>query len=371
MRRMSAWLLGAARGKISDLVPGSVLRSLLESVAVEQEAQDVKTYQAIKKGIAVGVYQTFGFDLLPGASATTTVIFSVDAPALQDIVVPAGTVVSTVQDGNGVAFEFQTTYEDFIPTGQTSIEIGVMALKAGAASNVAANSITVLKSSVSSVSAVNNLTAASGGADTETESARQLRFNAYIQGLARSTTDGIRAGAMTVSYDHGSGNIEQVVDAYVTEPSNPALPTDPALGEIHVAVYNGGSSPETTELKAQVAKILNGYTETGTRYPGYKAAGIVLTVYGVTRQTQNVSVTVDYIAGYNPTTVSDAVTSVITTYFATLSVGDGFILNELVERIMSVDGVKDLQFVTPTANVTVDGKTVLKAGTITVSLTEV
>lgn len=77
-------------------------------------------------------------------------------------------------------------------------DISVQAVDVGVSGNVKANSIIVLRSSLSNIESISNIAAFSDGTEEETDLERKARFALYIQSLARATRGALEYAARTV-----------------------------------------------------------------------------------------------------------------------------------------------------------------------------
>ena len=102
--------------------------------------------------------------------------------------------------GGGQSYKVIVPYKD----------IAVQAVVAGVDSNVAANTLTVLRSSVANIATVNNAAAISDGLDEETDTSRKTRFSLYISSLARATRSALEYAAKTVEQITAAKAIDDV-----------------------------------------------------------------------------------------------------------------------------------------------------------------
>jgi uncharacterized phage protein gp47/JayE len=94
---------------VRDYTPGSVIRTILESVAQEIDELYSRTYNGIREAQAEGAYAAFDFPLKPAQSATGMVTFYQDGRSNDIKSIPMGTVVSTTGTTKSVGTQFQTT----------------------------------------------------------------------------------------------------------------------------------------------------------------------------------------------------------------------------------------------------------------------
>jgi len=353
--------LASVQTFITDFNIGSVNRTLLEAVAMELEELYYRLYKSTEKAIPEAIYTAFDFTRLAATAAAGTVTFSRSVAAGQDYLIPQGTVVATA---DGV--EFQTIADVTLVAGQTTRTASVVAGVTGAASNVAATSVTVLRTAILGIEAVTNAAAMTGGTDEESDDTRQIRFQEFIASLARSPIAGVEAGAKTVRLlDSAGGIVERVavakvVEEYLTDPSKP-------VGTATLYIDNGAGSA-SAPLIATCQQVIDGYTDTaGNAVIGYKAAGVVITVEAVTSVTQNVICVVTLLPNALLADVTAALKVAASGVFDGLSIGGSLDWEQLLATLIRVTGVKTLTLSTPSADVSCLSGQRIRLGTMTVS----
>lgn len=357
--RTVAWF-AAATTRITDFSVGSITRTKLETLAQEMELQDFNTFRAIRKAIPVSVYQAFGFNLLPAVKATGVVTFTAPAPVAADLLIPAGTPVST---GTLTPVSFETIEDATITTGQSTVSVTVECLVAGSTGNVGAASIDTMVPSLPGVASVTNANSFTTGSDVETETARAARFQAYVLNLGRSTVAGLVVGVKTAAlYDNNGTITERVTDAVVVEPDE----VDPDWGVLTLYIFNGVDGA-SAELLVEAKKVIDGYEENGTLVAGYKSAGVKVTVLEATVTEKVVTAELTIATGYDETTTLDKGEEVVGNYLGGLRIGESLIRNELIERLMGINGVTDCTLTLPAANETPTVDEVFRAGVVTIT----
>jgi len=105
---MINWVSGATN-KVTDFNKGSVVRTLLEAVAMELEELYYQLLQAAEEAIEEAIYRTFNFPRNPAQRATGTVRFTRLTGTEDEITIPQGALVSTETEPP-VVFETQAEY---------------------------------------------------------------------------------------------------------------------------------------------------------------------------------------------------------------------------------------------------------------------
>ena len=359
---MVGWFAGVC-GKVTDFIGGSVFRSKYEAVAVEMESQDFAFYSALKKAIPTAIYNAFDFTLQPANAAANYVIFTANTAPILDIVIPAGTIVTTAASTGSQNNSYATAEVAVLPAGQTAVSVFVECTIAGSAGNTDVNTVNTLQTVVPGVDQVNNPAAFTNGTDIETESSRRGRFLVFISTLARGTNAAVQYGALTAQLVDGSGNITESVAYAVCIDAASDLPA--GSGTCYICNSAGTAS---TGLIALAQKIINGYTDaSGNKIAGWKAAGAIITVAAATLSAHNTTVAITMSAGVgSPTTLATQAQSITSAYLSSGGIGDPYIFNEHVQRVMNLPGVEDVA-ISPTGNVTPSASTILRPGSITVT----
>ena len=359
---MTGWFSGIC-GKVTDFLAGSVTKSKFESVAVEMEAQDYAFYTALKKAIPTAVYNAFDFTLKPPTEASNYVIFGANVAPTTNIIIPAGTVVTSQTTAAVHVNSYATAEAAILLAGQTTVQAFVECTVAGAAGNTDVNTINSIQSVVEGIDTVTNTTALSNGQNIETEAGRRSRFKTFISTLSRGTNAAVEYGAMIASIKDTSGNIiESVMYARCID-----APADQPGGAGTCYIANSGGTA-SSDLIAQAQKIVDGVRNTdGTKVAGWKAAGAKIPVVEATLSLHNCTV-----AGVMDGTVGDQtaleaqMTAVTSAYLSSGGLGDGYIYNEHVQRIMAIPGIGDVT-ITPAGNITPPSSTIIRPGALTVT----
>lgn len=167
-------------------------------------------------------------------NAAGTVTFSRATSAGIDYTVPVGTEVQT---DSSEPVSFVTTEEVTLLSGTTSVDASIEAVEAGSDGNVASGTITVMKSSVSGIEAVDNTNPTTGGFARETD--EELRARAKLR---VSTGVAATAGALRDAVADVAG--VQRADIVVNNSSNTVGGISPHAFEI---IADGGSDGDVAQ----------------------------------------------------------------------------------------------------------------------------
>jgi len=343
---MVAWIV-ANSPQITDLTPGSIIRSFCEGAGLCLEELYVAIYLGFRRYLDNIQETVFDFERKAGTKAAVSLIFS-RAGDSGDTAIPLGTECKTAS-----GLSFLTTAAGQIDDGETdSAAIAAEADAVGVIYNVAGASITVMVDTIDDVDSVNNPNAATGGVDQETNYQFKQRFQSYIEGLGKANIAGLITGALSV---------EGITSASVVE-------YFPPVANVNVRIYvDDGSAGGTSDaLVTSVQSIIDGDgTESN---PGYRAAGVNVVVAKPTTVTQNVEMTVTASSGADTDQMETDINTALTDYINSLGVGADIIYAELIAAVMGVFGVSDVSITTPTENTTISDTQVGRLGTLTITL---
>jgi len=106
-----------------------------------------------------------------------------------------------------------------------------------------------------------------------------------------------------------------------------------------------------TGLLRRVQRTVDGLSSDPVTFPGVKAAGIQIEVLPPTVKQISVEVNVTLAEGITLTTIQEDIKNAISQYINGLGVGEDVVVQELSCRIISVEGVTDVEILTPDGNV--------------------
>ena len=295
---------------LTDLNPGSIIRTIAESEGAVIEEQGEQTSSLVYQAINYGAYSAFGIIPYSGSPATGQITFSTlfggSAPATQNIPIPSGTIVQTPG-----GTQFQTLNNVVLVSGGKQVTVCIDAIIAGTGGNVAASAINQIINGLSYPLFCLNPTPTSGGANAELPSQTATRFAAAVALPGLCSPLAIANAAIGVVV---SGTGEVCYYSALLEPWITGGPSAQNLGWI-LFVDNGTGSASTQLLAAVSAKI--------QAPPQYRDAGVPWGVSAAVPVTASVSVTGTLNTPYVGilSTVSGAIASGITNYFASLQFG--------------------------------------------------
>lgn len=311
--------------KITDWLPGSVARTLVEAPAIEIEELYLQMFIGLREAIPVSVFQSFGFDKLPAAYARGFVSVSVESPITDPIVVPLGTAFLTT-DGRQYTSTEEVTWAD----DESSVRIPVIASAAGFAYNVAAGVINQSPFFGGDFNVSNSLI--DNGKDAESDTERESRFAEYIGSLSRGTNYACLAAVKNTRILNADGNIEE----YVVRTGLSETP-----GFVKIYAYSSSGVP-SAQLLANAQRTINGYRDntSGVVVPGYRSGGVRCDVLPMVERTVNWQAAVSLLAGYELDaamlqTMRDTFESVLSNAVP----GEVLYIDEITDALLGITGV--------------------------------
>jgi uncharacterized phage protein gp47/JayE len=346
VQNMVSWIVSQSP-QISDLTPGSIIRSFCEGAGLCIEELYVAIYLGFRRYLDNIQETVFDFERKGGVKASVNLIFS-RTGVTGTINIPDGTECKTV-----AGLSFYTTVAGTIDDGNTDSDpIAAAAEEVGITYNVAGSSIVVMVDDVDGVETVDNANAATGGVDAESDYQYKQRFQEYIEGMGKSNISGLIAGALSV---------EGITSASVLE----HFPADGDDVNAHIYIDDGSAGGVTADMITDVQDLIDG--DGTTESPGYRSAGVNVVVAKPTAITTNVEAAIAVITGVDQDQVETDINTVLTTYINNLGIGADIIYNQLVSVIMGVYGVSDVTLTAPAANVVITTAQVGRIGTVTIT----
>lgn len=258
-----------ARGsRLNNFRPGSRISTLMEAISFVLALGDMDTLNGFKYAIMEGVYSAFGFPRLPGLKSVGVIRIE-HSDHLSPIPISQFEV-----DLFGLKFISNGGTE--IPIGATFVEIEVIAERNGVDYNIQSGRIDTsdglgtLNIDIPQGVRFWNPHDFAGGTELETEESRLERFQDFVTNLGRSTPVGIYNAARSIPGVAGVQLISSVNP--FTEEVEP--------GWVNLYISDGTSAPPQNLLDL-VKKTIKGDITDPANFPGYAAAGTIVTVGAV------------------------------------------------------------------------------------------
>lgn len=212
--------------EITDFTPGSIIRSIYEAIALEEEQLYQLSTENVTWAIDHAILDAFDFSPREAQSAYGYVTIDLYTPLTQDVNLGRGTTVSSMQEGNKTLY-FQTVQSYLVSAGTSSFKVEVYCTQAGEIGNIPANYIDSISSTQLSVMHVTNDDAFLTGRDAETAEELKKRFREFVATRGRATYRAVKYGIESVPEVAGCYIDEQtgVFYAYVHD-ANGDLPDE-------------------------------------------------------------------------------------------------------------------------------------------------
>ena len=282
----------------------------------------------------------WGLNRFTAVKATGTVEFLRPTNAAGAGTIPAGTVVATQADVNGLSFRFITDSPvNFAAADTGPITVTVTAEVEGPDSNVLDGTVDrIVDNLFDGTLIVTNPTPMVGGSNAETDAELRERLREYPSTLRRGTLQALEFGAKQVP---------AVKNATATEG-----PT--GIVTVYIADVSGNASAGM--IADVVAELEN-----------WRCAGTIVNVTGGIPLLVDVDYTLTVRTGTNVLALEPIIDAAITAMLETLKIGETLYISMLHQAIRNVDPVNIVEVVIndPAANLTPANNELIRVGTIT------
>lgn len=260
-----------------------------------------------------------------------------EAEELPELPLPAG-ILCAAPGTEGK--QFLTIEQATLREGETQACVRARALEAGAAYNVAAETVTLPVSPPQGVSHVTNPSPFSGGADPETDERLRRRL---LNALGRMPN-----GANADTYRERALSYAPVLDASV-------LPRARGAGTVDVVILTAAETPDAA-LLAQIQADFSRDREIGTD----------ILVRAATRTRADLSAKVQVAYGYPVTQVAERCEAALRGYLEALPLGSPLLTAHIGEALFHVDGVANYAVLSPAADTLLSADVKLIPGSVSV-----
>lgn len=310
--------------KITDFLPGSVARTLLEAPAVEIEELYLQMFLGLREAIPVSTFLSFGFEGLPATVARGFVTIVITNPRLLAYTVPLGT------EFRKGALPYFSTADVVWPAGVTSVTVPVACSVAGTVGNAGNGQINYSPFYTDGYSISNP--AIENGRDAETLSERETRFSEYIASLSRGTVAACLYAVGTARLINDAGEIVEFV-------TRKGILEEPGWVRIWV---RSNAGPPSTALITEAQKIIDGWRddELGIIVPGYRSAGVKVDVLPMAERLVPLSIAVNMITGYELTlAVRQSLSNIFASSLRAVQPGESLAMGTMIERMLDAEGI--------------------------------
>lgn len=277
----------------------------------------------------------------PATAATVAIAFTRTSGGAGETI-GAGTVVATVIGADGREVRFTTNAPIVVPGGGNGpYPVNATCTEVGRDGNVAAAAITrIVDTLADSTWSVTNAALAAGGNEEESDEQLRQRARTFWSTLRRGTLAALEFGALTVPAVRVS------------------VATESASGLVTVVVADEDGN-SNAQMIADVQVTLE----------AWRAAGVPVTVAGGTQLTQNVVAVLTTIDGFDLVAATALIDEAVVARGRKQRMGKILYLDQLTAAIIGVDpdGIEEVTFTTPTADVTPTAFQVIRIGTVSLS----
>lgn len=337
---------------ITNTMPGSVIRTIIESLLAEVDIQNYtidQIYKAMNIDTATGddldaIVAILGVTRKQATYAEGTVVFGRSDIYATDIAIQYAQMVSTRQNNNGnISYEFIVIDDDAkLKAGDLQTVVNIRATEPGIIF-LPVGTITIMNTPIIGIEYVTNIVEFTGGTDRETDDELRVRARQALAELGKGTNVALRSAIL---------GLDGVIDAIVMDMSR-------GVGTADIVIVTS-ELPPPAGLKNEIDYAI-GIT---------KSAGIdIQAIYPVIK-TQNIAITITNVTGIDLTQdIIDNTAKAIVNYCGNLSVGDTLIISQLERAVGNAINNTDIDVIvtTPSANVIPTSTEVIRNGTITIN----
>ena len=318
---MIAYLVSQGSG-LSNFKPGSRIGTLIEALSLELASADYEYFRAYREGIREACYDTFGFALKPGEKATGQVRIHNSNPP-RAIEIPVFTITL-------FGIRFLSEAIPALTEADLYVDVNIAAESPGVEYNLPENTINtdlgqgIIEPRIELAGQIINPSAITGGTDQESSSSRELRFQAFIQNLARVTLPGIQAAV---------NNIPGLVEAFVQQNTNPVT-QEREYGWINVFVTDGTANIKQTFLD-RIADYLEGRLAENN-FTAYIPPGSRLHVSAIAIQAVKMALTIsiDVESTLTDSELTELAKKAISEYINRLGAGEDVLLDHVISSVI-------------------------------------
>ncbi len=271
-----------------------------------------------------------------GKKAAGELVFFVNSAAVNDVLIPAGTVCMT-SDGIG----FETLTSGVIAEGETICTVSAQALEVGSKGNVSARTVNFMTNAPMGVEGCTNTAAFTGGEDEESDEALRARILESYKLLSN--------GANAAWYRKKALEVSGVASVNV-------IPCARGAGTVDIIITSDEGVPSES-LISQVQSVLNAERE----------LCVDVLVYGPNTVYLDIEAQVKVKTGWDADAVLANVKKALEDMFGGGIMGRKLYCAEICDRIYHVDGVESYRLVSPDFDYTAQDNVLLCAGEIEIS----
>ncbi len=277
-----------------------------------------------------------GLSRKPALSASGSLAFSRQNPLPYDLTIPAGTIVST--DGDH-PLQFATSVPAILKAGYASVSVAAKALAPGADSNAALGAVCVLVTPPPGIEACVNDTPFSGGVDAESDDGLRARLlQSYAQVSNGTNPQFYRSFAMQFDGIQSAG----------------VVPREDGPGTVSLYLAARGGVPDSA-LLAEIQSQLNELRE----------INVTVSVKPAVQKSIRLACYLQPLAPYSFDDIKPLCDQALAGYFASLSVGEPFVMAHLGRALLETGAVRNYRFYSVSADTAVASTEIAVPGVVT------
>lgn len=323
---------------------GCDLAVRLWAAAAELQALEIQADWVLDQSFpqtAQGVYldrhgAMRGLKRLGATRSGGTLRFSVGAPPVMDVTIPAGTVCMTAEE-----VRVRTSEEAVIPAGALYADAPAEAVEAGTGGNVVPGAVRFLTACPTAVTAVTNPGAFTGGAGEEDDETFRARILESYRRLPN--------GANTAWY-------ETTAMGYPGVTAAKAVGRAEGPGTVNVYVTGENGLPDGELLAGLQAELQE-----------KREIAVTVKALAPTSKTVNVAVAVAPKEGADKEAVLESARQAMADFFGGRLLGRAVLLAELGNRLYDLEGVENYRFTAPAEDIPADSTVLPVLGTLEVT----
>lgn len=334
-----------------DFSDGEPLKTLIEAIAQEMDIQywqleniEKSSYiDSAENDDLTELVKIIGVERKGAIKSVGEVTFLRETPALQDYVIPTGTIVSTYPDNDNFSIQFKTTEQKSILTGGTSVNIAIESVEGGSDKNIVSSKVVYIVNPPNGIESVINSNPISGGEDEETDEELRERAKLSLDGKGLGTAPSLKSNIEAIT---------GVASASVVDMAR-------GLGTVDILILG-----DIVPLSQPIKDLIDAEIERT------KAGGIDVTYYEPTVNSIAVTATLvfDSSIAIDKQKIKDNVIIRVNEYIKDLNIGETLFVNQLIKVILETDeSIIDVTGLTPSSNTVVNSTTIIRPSTVTIN----
>lgn len=311
--------------KITELSPGSVAHTLLSSISVAMDGVGYEhfiTKQATSILTATGteldnIAAIWGIKRKDSAAGLGTFKFSRNVVSSMAIMIPTGTIITTLPSDDGSVIQYTTKSDAVIESNLNSVQVSAVCSSDGKAGNISSNINFLISSPLPGVDKVELLQDITNGSDQENDDSLRARCIDTIQNMQNE-------GSGTANdYRNWVMGVNGVKDASVWECNR-------GPGTVDIVVLANNGIPDSNLLQ-QCQSAIDSKKPICVDAKAIAPVNVVVTA----------NITLSLAKGYTKDSVLSAVQSAVTNYINSILPGKTVYSSGIIAKVVDIPGILD------------------------------